>query len=348
MSPRYQVFVSSTFRDLREERQAALDAVLELGHFPAGMEIFPAADSTPWGLIRKIIAESDYYVLLVGGRYGSSGPEGISYTEMEFDLAVELEKPVLAFLHGAPDQIPVGKSELEPEARKRLEAFREKVSVRHCKYWANKDELKAAVLLGLVHAIRTQPAQGWVKNEGLENQELLRRLAGLQERHDRLSEEAVELRRLMGGEHGNREQSELGQPAALTFDLAGQPQTITLTWAELFFDLADDLLTPIQEALVSNRLRELIITHISHTPLRNTPAGQQSDAQFRASIRLTPDMVRHVTRHLMAFGLLEPHLLVRQIGQEGGRSHTFPDRCWVLSSLGREKYMSRFNGKNEA
>ena len=29
MDPRYQIFVSSTFRDLKGERQAALDAILE-------------------------------------------------------------------------------------------------------------------------------------------------------------------------------------------------------------------------------------------------------------------------------------------------------------------------------
>lgn len=64
--PRYQVFVSSTFRDLQVERQCALDAILELNHFPAGMEIFPAADATPWELIERIIGDSDYYVLIIG------------------------------------------------------------------------------------------------------------------------------------------------------------------------------------------------------------------------------------------------------------------------------------------
>ena len=148
------------------------------------MEAFPAADATPWELIRTIVAESDYYVLIVGGKYGSTGPVGISYTEMEFDLAVELEKPILAFIHGAPEEIPAGRSELDPESRRRLDAFRAKVTARLCKPWRSKEELKAAVLLALVHAIRTKPAAGWVKNEGLDNQELLRRLANLQARHD--------------------------------------------------------------------------------------------------------------------------------------------------------------------
>ncbi len=41
----YQVFVSSTFRDLQEERQKVLQAILEVQAFPAGMELFPAADA---------------------------------------------------------------------------------------------------------------------------------------------------------------------------------------------------------------------------------------------------------------------------------------------------------------
>ena len=51
MEKRYQVFISSTFRDLIDERQAVLRAVLELDHMPAGMELFPAADDSAWQLI---------------------------------------------------------------------------------------------------------------------------------------------------------------------------------------------------------------------------------------------------------------------------------------------------------
>ena len=99
MNPRYQVFVSSTFRDLEGERQSVLNAVIELEHFPASMEAFPATTEPPWDLIRKVIAESDYYVLIVGGRYGSTDESGVSYTEREYHLAQELEIPTLVFLH---------------------------------------------------------------------------------------------------------------------------------------------------------------------------------------------------------------------------------------------------------
>src|SRR5437763_2890043 len=92
---RYQIFVSSTYEDLREERQQATQAILEAGCFPSGMELFPASDDTQWELIKRVIEESDYYVVIVAGRYGSLGPEGRSYTEMEYDYAVEKGIPVL-------------------------------------------------------------------------------------------------------------------------------------------------------------------------------------------------------------------------------------------------------------
>jgi hypothetical protein len=73
-----------------------MQALLSLDHFPAGMELFPASDDDQWALIRGVIDDSDYYVLVVGGRYGSTTAEGISYTEMEFDYANLRKKPILA------------------------------------------------------------------------------------------------------------------------------------------------------------------------------------------------------------------------------------------------------------
>jgi len=95
---RYQVFVSSTFRDLEAERQKVLQAVLEIKAFPAGMELFPSADDQQWEFIKREIESSDYYVVIVAGKYGSEAEDGLSYTEKEYDYAVQLGKPVMGFL----------------------------------------------------------------------------------------------------------------------------------------------------------------------------------------------------------------------------------------------------------
>src|SRR5262245_66397627 len=84
MEKRYQVFVSSTYADLKEERQRVLQALMELDCIPAGMELFPAADQEQFEFIKRVIDDCDYYLLIVGGRYGSVTPQGISYTEQEY------------------------------------------------------------------------------------------------------------------------------------------------------------------------------------------------------------------------------------------------------------------------
>ena len=99
MERRYQVFVSSTYEDLREERQSVIQVLLELDCIPAGMELFPAATEEQWEFIKGVIDECDYYIVIVGGRYGSTDKAGLSYTEKEYDYAVDRGKPVIGFYH---------------------------------------------------------------------------------------------------------------------------------------------------------------------------------------------------------------------------------------------------------
>ena len=63
MNKKLQVFVSSTYTDLIEERQAAVQAILDAGHIPAGMELFKAGKSQ-MKTIRKWIDDSDVYMLI--------------------------------------------------------------------------------------------------------------------------------------------------------------------------------------------------------------------------------------------------------------------------------------------
>lgn len=185
---RYQIFISSTFRDLKEERQAILDAILSMNHFPAGMELFPASDSTPWEVIERVIDDSDYYVLIVGGMYGSTDSSGISYTEREYDYAKRTNKPVLAFLHQNPATIPSGKVEMESAARKRLAEFLEKLQTHHCKYWQDAKELQYKVAISLIQEINLNPATGWVRASEASSEDLLRRIERLTQENERLRE----------------------------------------------------------------------------------------------------------------------------------------------------------------
>ena len=127
---RYQVFVSSTYDDLHAERQEVMQALLELDCMPAGMELFPAANDDQWTLIKRVIDDCDYYIVIIGGRYGSIGPSGLSYTQMEYEYAVAQDKPIIAFLHKEPGALPANRTEQSALGKKGLEGFRGLVQQR--------------------------------------------------------------------------------------------------------------------------------------------------------------------------------------------------------------------------
>lgn len=163
MDRRHQVFVSSTFTDLQIERAEIVQALLELDCFPAGMEMFPATYEGAWDLIKKVIDDSDYYCLVIGGRYGSTDPEGLSFTEKEYDYALASGKPLVAFLHAEPGSIPFDKSEKSQDTQEKLRKFREKVEANHhCKYWNNAEDLGGKVARAVIKIRKAHPSDGWI------------------------------------------------------------------------------------------------------------------------------------------------------------------------------------------
>lgn len=165
MEKKYQVFVSSTYEDLREERQEVIHALLELDCIPSGMELFPAADEDQWSLIKEVIDECDYYILILGGRYGSCGSDGISYTEKEYRYALSQGKPIIAFLHKEPDELPKKKTEQKEEGQKKLTAFRSLAQKKMCKFWQTPQELGSVVSRSMVKLQKQHPGIGWVRGD---------------------------------------------------------------------------------------------------------------------------------------------------------------------------------------
>lgn len=164
MDKRYQVFVSSTYEDLKKEREEVIRALLELDCIPVGMELFPAADDDAWTLIKRVIDDSDYYIVISAGRYGSVHPEtNIGFTEMEYDYALHAGKPALAFLHADRGSIPSDRCENEPRMREKLEAFRDKMRRKVTKEWNDARDLGAVASRGIVQLMRQKPGVGWIR-----------------------------------------------------------------------------------------------------------------------------------------------------------------------------------------
>lgn len=192
MDKRYQVFVSSTFKDLEEERQEVMQALLELDCIPAGMELFPAANEDQWTLIKKVIDDCDYYIVIIGGRYGSIGLEGLSYTEMEYRYAMEKKKPIIAFLHKNPGELPSNRTEVEKEGREKLNAFRDFVQKKMVRFWSTPSELGSVVSRSIINLIKTNPAIGWVKANMVPDESSLQEILKLKRKIEDLEEKLKE------------------------------------------------------------------------------------------------------------------------------------------------------------
>lgn len=186
LDKRYQVFVSSTFEDLQEERKEVMQALLELDCIPAGMELFPASNEDQLSLIKRVIDDCDYYILIIGGRYGSCNDEGISYTEQEFRYALETQKPIISFLHRSPGDIISSKSEQNPENKSKLEQFRKLAQTKMIKYWTSPEDLGSVVSRSMIKLIKNFPAVGWIKADNLTSAESTKEILDLKKQIEHL------------------------------------------------------------------------------------------------------------------------------------------------------------------
>lgn len=180
MCKRYQVFISSTYKDLKEERRAVSESIIDLKCFPASMEYFPARSQEQFEYIKKIIDESDYYILVLAGRYGTPAEDGISYTEKEYDYALEKGIPILVFVRKSIDDLTGDNIEISIEGKYKLEQFRKKaMKNRLVKEWLNAEELRYAVSLSLRAEFDENPQKGWVRAK--ENDEYIAPLINFNE-----------------------------------------------------------------------------------------------------------------------------------------------------------------------
>ena len=160
---KYQVFISSTYADLAEERKKILDVLLMADCIPAGMEAFVAADIEQFEVIKKVIDLCDYYVLIIGKRYGSIHPDtGKSYTEMEYDYAIEQGIPVLVFAIDENIELASDKVETDKNKIEKLKMFRTKAMTnRLASIWATPEDLTGKLAISIMKARTEIKRPGW-------------------------------------------------------------------------------------------------------------------------------------------------------------------------------------------
>lgn len=191
MEKKYQIFVSSTFEDLKDERKKVEDTILSMYQFPIGMEMFSAADEEQWEIIQDTIDSSDYYVLIIGHRYGSVIEEGeyagISYTQKEFRYALEKGIPILAFIIDKSVPVTTDKIENDVDKKAKLETFKTEVMTgRTVQWWTSIEDLANKVMNSLNKQIAKGNRPGWIRadkfnvediqSENIELNRIIRRL----------------------------------------------------------------------------------------------------------------------------------------------------------------------------
>lgn len=187
MDKKYQVFVSSTYQDLIEERQKVIEALISKNCFPVGMEYFPAANEEQFAVIKKLIDRCDYYILILGGRYGSIEPNtGKSYTQLEYEYALENNIPIAAFYHNNIGKLTSDKVEKTEEGLTKLQNFKTLIQNKLCKPWSESYELAFKVNSTLDFMFENYPRTGWVKADEISSAEANKELIALRKENDLL------------------------------------------------------------------------------------------------------------------------------------------------------------------
>jgi hypothetical protein len=122
----FRIFISSTFADLKDYRQAAYEAIQGLDFHADDMLFWSADERSGSTNSLERVKQSDVVILLLAHRYGYV-PDGSLYsvTELEYRTARESAIPVLAFV--LDESVPWPPEHVEWEARDRLRAFKELV-----------------------------------------------------------------------------------------------------------------------------------------------------------------------------------------------------------------------------
>lgn len=328
---KYQVFVSSTYTDLLEERQEIMQALLELDCIPAGMELFPASNEDQWSLIKGVIDDCDYYVVVIGGRYGSIGSDGSSYTEMEYRYAIETGKPVIAFLHKDPESISKKHSEKTEEGLKKLEEFRALVQQKMCKFWTTPQELGSVVSRSLISLQRKNPGIGWVRGNLIPSKDASLEILALKKEIESYQEKLNEARTQAPSGSEKFAQGEDNIQIKFNFKYGAKVwnadeynSKYTTTWNEMFYWVSPLMIDEISDA----KLRTSLNQFASNQNIKNLRKQKDFKTLTFFNFQIDGDDFQTIKVQLRALGLMNKSVKSRSVKDT--------DTYWSLTPYGDE------------
>lgn len=307
---RYQVFVSSTYTDLADERAAVIQAILRMDHLPAGMEMFPSADESQWELIEQVIDQSDYYVVVVAGRYGSIiDAEGISYTEKEYDYAVKSGIPVLGFVHKNPGQISASNTDLDKTAQELLDKFRDKVKSKPVNFFESPAELGGLVVTSLMQATKKKPGIGWVRGDKAMTVETERRMLELEQQLEKTEQQRRSAESALVADTSSLSQGHEVAPLLLDCEYWGETDDeayersvhIDATWDEIFAAIGILMIDEATTTQLYKRAQETLCERVAKSDLE----VMESEGAKRYRATLDRDGWETIELQFRALGLIE-------------------------------------------
>lgn len=321
---RYQVFISSTYADLQEERAVLTQVLPTLGCLPCGLDVHPVGASA-WNGIKKLIDESDYYLLLIGSRYGSLSPSGISYTHMEYVYASTKQKPILVLMHDSPETRPVAFQEKTPEGRRQFNDFRQLLSKGLVAGWSDARSLDGALRRYLPQLVKSRPATGWVRATTLGSPEQAREIERLKQRVTELEQEREQLLVQQAGALGALSQGQdlfdvmyrcKAYAAGNCEDVPGRSQ---LSWNAIFTSFGPHLSQPQHEDFIAARIAE----RVQEVALKDIQASRPKTHAV-TDITLAPLCFNTIKLQFRTLGL------IRRVPRDDNRT------WWQLTAAGEQ------------
>lgn len=150
-----EIFLSSTYKDLVDERSAIERQINRLKQTFLGMEYFAATEETPLEISIGALEKSDIAIFIIGHRYGSIDTRsGKSIVEIEYITAVQNKKFIMVYLKDESVPILPNHFESDPGAYKKLIKFKDKLKRKHhvvC--FKTPEDLAANVSADLVNVL---------------------------------------------------------------------------------------------------------------------------------------------------------------------------------------------------
>ena len=262
---KYQIFVSSTYEDLKDERKAIIENISTMGHLPVGMELFVASDDEQFEYIKRVIDNCDYYVLILGGRYGSVSPQtGKSYTQMEYEYAIEKKIPVLVFPFEDIKTLP---NEKRDDDLKNVSEFIKIASKdRMCRFWNTKDGLILSVINSLHKIFEEKPQRGWIRPDEFDNTELLTEINSLRKRNEELEQQVKEYQNSLTKQIDNI--ADMDEVFKIHYECSYghgySHSSLQVTWNQLFSYIAPNMINPLNANLLKHQINKDFVNKIGN------------------------------------------------------------------------------------